>query len=113
MNVRHETPLQGHLLPDPWTTAATSYPPREFDRYYNFVRTMVQEHTNRDRVVSKLDALKFMAFMATHGLSLRTVGKILGHLWTEKIKKEDLEADRTAGRSAMGRVPALLLPAST
>ncbi len=89
MNPRHDRPLNGYLLPDPWSTAIAPYPQGEFERYYHFVRGMVQEHTNENLAVSKRDALKFMWFMATHGLSVRTASKFVKQLWTEKIRKRD------------------------
>jgi hypothetical protein len=85
MNPRYNDPLNGFLLPDPWSTALPPYPKDAFGPYYRFVRGMVQEHTNESLRLSKLDALKFLGFMATHGLSFATVRKIVGQLWTERL----------------------------
>ena len=38
MNCRYDTPLNGLLLPDPWSTGAQAYPPGEFDSYEKFIR---------------------------------------------------------------------------
>jgi hypothetical protein len=89
MNPRLDAPLNGHLLPDPWSTVVQPYPLGEFERYNDFVRGMVQEHTNEHARLSKKAALKFTWFMATHGLSLGTVGRIVKQLWTEKVRKKD------------------------
>ena len=89
MNPRHDASLNGYLLPDPWSTATAPYPQGEFERFYHLVRALVQEHTNDEFALSKLDAVKFMWFMATHGLSLSTVRRFVKQLWTEKTKKKD------------------------
>jgi hypothetical protein len=83
MNVRYDRPLNGCLLPDPWTTGADPYPDGEFDAFYTFVRRAVQEHTAGARP-SKGDAVRFLKYMVTHGLSASTVGAVLRQLWNER-----------------------------
>jgi len=49
---------------------------RELDAYYHFVQRNVQEYTN-DRVpLSRGDQVRFIQFMASHGLSAHTVASI-------------------------------------
>lgn len=45
MNVRHDLPLNGLILPDPWTTETAPYPD-ELLPFFRFVQRNVQEHTN-------------------------------------------------------------------
>lgn len=87
MNARYDRPLEGALIPDPWSTGLQPFPAGEFDSYYEFVRRAVQEHTNDASGGSKRTALKFLRFMLGHGLSLETVRMIVGQLWTERRTK--------------------------
>jgi hypothetical protein len=83
MNVRYDTPLNGCLLPDPWTPNAVPHP-RSFDAYYKFVQRYVQEYTN-DRVpLTPADYARFLTFMVTHGLSAGTVSAIAKQLLVER-----------------------------
>jgi hypothetical protein len=84
MNSRYDKPLNGYLLPDPWSTGLSPYPEGEFEPYYNFVRFMVQEHTNKEAGLSKSAILGFVKYMATHGLSAATVTSIVKQLLTER-----------------------------
>ncbi len=84
MNARYDKPLKGFLLPDPWSSGLKAYPPAEFDRYYDFVRNQVQEHTNKNQTSSKGAALRFLAYLLTHGLSLSTIGAIIRQLISER-----------------------------
>lgn len=88
MNARYDKPLNGCLLPDPWSTGLSSFPEGEFDSYYKFVRFAVQEHTNQAASPSKLDVFKFLTYMATHGLSFHTTSFILKQIWTEKTTRK-------------------------
>jgi predicted AlkP superfamily phosphohydrolase/phosphomutase len=84
MNARYDRPLNGMLLPDPWSTGLTPYPKRVFDPYYNFVQYVVQEHTNPGAPLSKSDACKFLWFMLTHGLSPSTIRAVIAQLAGER-----------------------------
>lgn len=71
------------LMPDPWSSKVPPTPP-ELATYFSFVRQQVLEHTN-DRVpLSVVDYLRFLTFMATHGLSLKTVVAICRQLLAER-----------------------------
>ena len=84
MNTRYDLPLNGCVLPDPWTTAIPPYPP-ELLPYVRFVQSNVQEHT-RDRVALSGKAyLEFLGFMVRHGLSASTAGAIVRQLVRERL----------------------------
>jgi hypothetical protein len=84
MNACYRRPIDGYILPDPWSTGITPYPDGEFDSYYNFVRTNVQEHTRERTVSTKADQLKFLSFMTSHGMSAGTVAVIVKQLLSER-----------------------------
>jgi hypothetical protein len=85
MNAGYTTPLNGHLLPDPWSTGVDPYPREAFDGYWDFVRTAVQEHSNDSAPMTKTMAIKFLRYMVRHGLTSRTVGAIAKQLISERI----------------------------
>lgn len=88
MNVRYDRPINGAVLPDPWTVAAAPFPKQMFDSYLPFIQRHVREHTN-DRVpLTRRDYLRFIAFMASHGLSLRTASAIAWQLGGEQIRHQ-------------------------
>jgi hypothetical protein len=84
MNARYDRPLNGMLVPDPWSVGLSPYPEHVFDAYYNLVRFIVQEYTNPGVRLVKSDALKFIGFMLTHGLSLGTIRSVLRQLLSER-----------------------------
>jgi len=83
MNIKYEKPLNGAVVPDPWTVGTSPFPD-ELNPYYLFVQRNVQEYTN-DRVpLSKGDYARFLKFMLTHGLSAHTVASIARQLTSER-----------------------------
>lgn len=83
MNAKREKNTAGYLLPDPWSSDLLPQPEALLP-YFHFVQRNVQEYSN-DRVpLSKSDYLRFMQFMATHGLSANSVASILRQLISEK-----------------------------
>ncbi len=84
MNPRFDTPLNGCLLPDPWTTTVAPYP-EELLPYYRFVQRNVQEHTNDHAPLAPGEHARFVAFMVRHGLSARTVSSIAQQLMRERL----------------------------
>jgi hypothetical protein len=88
MNARYDRPLNGMLLPDPWSTGLRPYPEHHFDAYYNFVRYVVQEHTNPGARLSKFDSFRFLWFMQTHGLSPSTMRAVGAQLWGERHNRD-------------------------
>ncbi len=86
MNVRFDKPMNGWVLPDPWTVGATPYP-ETLRPYFKFIQTNVQEHTN-DRVpLAPADYFKFLWFMLRHGLSFNTLVSIVKQLLSERVSK--------------------------
>jgi hypothetical protein len=86
MNVRYDEPLNGMLVPDPWSSGVDPYPPSLMP-YLSFVRANVQEHSNDQARLRAGDAARFLAFMASHGLSLDTLTAIARQLLSEKGSK--------------------------
>jgi len=83
MNVHCTSDVTGDILPDPWTAERMTRP-AELQTYNRFVRKQVQEHSNADAKFGKSDYLKFLAFMASHGLSSTTVKTAVNQLRSEK-----------------------------
>jgi hypothetical protein len=88
MNAAYASPINGHVLPDPWSEATESYPSDEFGPYLRFVRANVQEHTNERLPLGGRDYLAFVRFMADHGLSARTVRLVASQLVTERLSAQ-------------------------
>lgn len=83
MNVRYDQSVNGLVLPDPWATGIAPSDPRLVP-YFEFVKHNVLEHSNDDASLSGLDYLRFVSFMATHGLSLESVSAIATQLLSER-----------------------------
>jgi hypothetical protein len=84
MNTGPAPQLDGVLVPDPWTTTfAPSLP--EIQDYTNFIGYQVQEHTNSTRKLDYKIVLRFIKFMITHGLSLKTISLVVKQLISEKF----------------------------
>jgi hypothetical protein len=86
MNVRYDLPLNGLLLPDPWTTGAEPYP-NTLQPYFRFVRQNVLEHTSERVPLSTSDYVNFLSFMLKHGLSIATIRSVVHQLLTERRGK--------------------------
>lgn len=84
MNLRYDLPINGTVVPDPWTNDTTPYP-EELGTYYRFVQHQVQEHTNLRASISPIDYLRFLLFMVTHGLSWSTIFFIARELARERF----------------------------
>lgn len=85
MNLRYDRPINGYVIPDPWTQGVVPNPPHEFDDYLKFVTTNVREHTNERVPLGAGDYVAFLKFMASHGLSAATVRYILGQQIGERF----------------------------
>lgn len=81
MNARYDRPLDGYLLPDPWSTGCRPFPEREFDPFINYVRSAVQEHSTGGGGGMKA----FLKWMLGHGLSVGTMAAAAGQLASEKL----------------------------
>lgn len=84
MNCCFDAPLNGCLLPDPWSTGIDPQPPGEFEAYHHYIRSAVQDHTNEAGGTDE-SAYRFLAFMLRHGISLRTLLKTARQLVSERI----------------------------
>ena len=84
MNVAAAPGFRGWLLPDPWTTHVPPRPEALLP-YFDFVRRHVLEYTNEQVPVTNGDRLRFVAFMARHGLSTATAWAIVRQLATEPL----------------------------
>ena len=83
MNVRYEKGVRGYILPDPWSTDVAPHP-NALLPYFRFIQQNVLEHTNDRIPLTKSDYVKFLQFMAGHGLSPGTVNSIFRQLVSEK-----------------------------
>lgn len=81
MNARYDRPLDGCLIPDPWSTGCRPFPEKEFDPYLSYVRSAVQEHTGGGGGGMKA----FLKYMLGHGLSAGTVFAAGKQLASEKV----------------------------
>lgn len=86
MSVRYETPINGWVLPDPWTTKVAPYP-ASLEPFFSFVQKNVLEHTNERLPLSRADYASFGRFMLANGLSASTVASILRQLRAERKEK--------------------------
>jgi len=84
MNAKGFAAPGSFYLPDPWCTVENTSP-EELRIFYRFVSRYVQEYTNPTFTLSRADYLRFVSFMATHGLRPSTVWSIVKQLATEKI----------------------------
>src|ERR1700730_16936993 len=71
MNIHYESPINGYMLPDPWTLHTEAHP-RSLMPYLKFVQTNVQEHSNNCVPLQPSDYARFVKFMWSHGLSFST-----------------------------------------
>lgn len=72
--------FNGLVLPDPWATDVKPKPAGLFEPYLDLVRTYVQEYTTSRPNVSKATMIRFARFMATNGLSTRTIFQAMRQL---------------------------------
>lgn len=96
MNVVPTEPVRGWWLPDPWNPGDAPVP-ADLEPFATFVRANVQEHSNASARLSRTAYLRFLAFMARHGLSFATVAATVRQLVGERT-----------GRCARWRRAALL-----
>jgi hypothetical protein len=84
MNIKYHSPINGAVVPDPWTVGVAPYPPKLND-YYLFVQRNVQEYTNDKVPLTRAEIVRFMKFMVANGLSAKTVTAIVKQLAGEKV----------------------------
>ncbi|MEY2453972.1 MAG: hypothetical protein QOD92_3546 [Acidimicrobiaceae bacterium] len=86
MNVQPIGPVTGAVLPDPWSIGRTPQP-ASLHSFFRFVSASVQEHTNDRTPLSKREAVDFVRFLLTHGLTARTAGATVGQLVGERARR--------------------------
>ncbi len=96
MNAKQLDSPGAMFLPDPWCTSE-KVSPSELEPYQKFISSQVQENSaGGENPLSKGDALRFLWFMATHGLSFDTVKSIVSQLVDEKTAGQDVRWRRAA-----------------
>ena len=83
MNATYREPINGWVLPDPWMTHVRPEP-EELEAYYRFVSANVQGYTEEDMRLSRGDQVRFLWFMARHGLKPATVRRVVSQLAAER-----------------------------
>jgi hypothetical protein len=83
MNVGDRPLAGGAVLPDPWTTRVRPQP-AALEPFFTFVQRQVMEHTSAQSSSGAKDALRFIAFLASHGLSRRSISAIVKQLMEER-----------------------------
>lgn len=84
MNVGYRKPINGVVVPDPWSVGISPHP-ADLGPYYEFVKRNVQEYTRGAVPLTVSDNVRFLAFMAVHGLSRATVSAIASQLLAERF----------------------------
>jgi hypothetical protein len=84
MNAWYRENLNGFVLPDAWSQQVSPYPRGEFDAFYTFVQKNVQEYAASRVPVTKTDCLRFLGFLARHGLKTRTAAAVVKQLAKER-----------------------------
>lgn len=85
MNPWHRNDLNGYLLPDAWSQQVRPFPEGEFDSFYTFVQRNVQEYAASKVPLSRADILRFVNYLATHGLKPATALRIVAQLVRERV----------------------------
>ena len=81
MNAKAFSQSGSAFLPDPWCTTERASP-ESLNIFHKFVSNQVREYSN-DNPLKIKDVIDFVAFMITHGLSLKTISTISRQLITE------------------------------
>lgn len=84
MNVVPTKPVRGRWLPDPWNSHE-SLRQTVLGPFISFVQANVQEHSNAAHRLSWRAYVRFVAFMARHGLSASTMATTVSQLVGERI----------------------------
>lgn len=93
MNARPFAFPGSFYVADPWSESGDANPPA-LNHYGRFVAGQVREHTNPD--ATRGDRLRFLRFMARHGLSAGTVAAIARQLLAERFADRRLSWRRAA-----------------
>lgn len=82
MNVAYQTPPNGVIMPDPWSTKVAPHP-SSLMPFFRFVQKQVMGHTQNQTGLSAADYAAFLRFMVTHGLSFSTAAAVVMQLLSE------------------------------
>lgn len=83
MNIGYQMPLNGVIMPDPWSTKVNASD--TLQPFFRFVQQNVLEHSSNRPALGAADYLKFLTFMLGHGLSFGTITAILRQLAAERV----------------------------
>ena len=81
-------PGRAFFMPDPWCSGVKPVPAGEFDTFYRLTSQYVQEHAREKAPWSRMDYIRFLFYMVSHGLSLRTLWAIVTQLARELRSKD-------------------------
>jgi len=84
MNVGYQASPKGAIMPDPWTTKVAPWPDA-LKPFFRFVQQSVLEHTSDHLALSRAEYARFLAFMATHGMTAATFAAIARQLASERF----------------------------
>ncbi len=84
MNAFYEPGLKGYVIPDPWSVGVQPMPKEELDPFFSYVSRNVQEHSRDKMPVSLGDHVRFLTFMLSHGMSLKTMLHLVRQLMSER-----------------------------
>lgn len=82
MNVGYRPGVKGAIMPDPWATHVAPTP-EALTPYFSFIQRNVLEYTNSRVPLTRADYVRFVKFMAQHGLSPSTMVAIAKQLAKE------------------------------
>jgi hypothetical protein len=88
MNASYKKPLNGWVLPDPWTVKVAPQPAAELTPYFKFISAHVTDYMSKKVPLGISDYLRFVAFMVSHGLSPETAKTIALQLVNERFDKK-------------------------
>ena len=95
MNVKSFPASRGFFIADPWCDGQSAQP-EALNTFQKFVSQYVREYSNPDPGARPVSATRFVSFMASHGLSARTVAQTLSQLTQERVKDKSLSWQRAA-----------------
>lgn len=88
MNCRTERPDKVWLLPDPWSAGVKATDPA-YQGFQDFISYHVTEHTNPNAKQGMGEMASVVAFLLSHGLSMKTIKDALAQIASEKTSKTD------------------------
>lgn len=86
MNIHYRQPINGCVLPDPWSTTVAPTP-AWFQPYFRFVHEHVLEYATQRVPLTAMDQVRFLKFMVAHGLSGTTARATLQQLFAERFNR--------------------------